>query len=556
MGNKKNIDKLFQEQFKNFEAAPNDAMWDSIQSELDKDDDNRRVIPFWMNSGNMSYVLSLLFLIGVFTVLFNSDVVQHFKRYKILNDQIKSDNNVNKVTENHLNQDNSTDVIEGNNNKFSPYSEKKSQSNLRNDSYVFDNQSVVSDQSTVDANNSLLYTVVNDDHKLIKTNNLSNAVNQVVGVSNYKTNKNNTVSSIEEGERFLLNSNSSETKSTKKEYQVNKNIGVDDKMLAMKYSSTESSINNVSNTESSNVDRFEKIFLRGKSSDSLSDISKGEMSVLNDEKEIVAIDTVISPEIKSEDKKLKKRVFMERVVLDKKEETPFGKWRVSPVFAPLYYGSLGEGSSIDSRFKSNTKKGDITTSYGIRGEYFTDEKFSFRVGVNKLKLGYSTQGVLINSSAVGSVSANLAHVNLSSSAMSLNIVNEQGAASLGNSSSLVKSVLSQDISYLEIPLGASYKVLDKKIGINIIGGFSTFFLGKNELHADVDGQNIFIGKANNLNKVSYSANIGFGLDYKIAKKLSLNIEPMFKYQFNTFSANSGNFKPYVLGVYSGFSYKF
>lgn len=437
-----------------------------------------------------------------------------------------------------------------------PYSVKKSQVNLQDYLYVYDNQYVVSGQSSVGTNSNLLHTVVEDDNKLRKGNDLSGTTSQVVGVSNnYKTKK-NAVNSIEKGGRLLFNSNSSKAKLAKSEYQANKNIGIDERMLAMNSSSKESSINNRHNTKPSNVDRFEKTFLGEKISDSLSDVSKEVMSIVNGEKEFVALDTVVSPEVKSQDKKLKKRVFKERGVLDKKEELPYGKWRLSPVFALIYYGSLGEGSSIDSRFKSNAKKGDVTISYGVRGEYFADNKFSFRVGVNKLKLGYSTEDVLVNSSVEGAVSANLAHVNLSSYAMSLNIVNEQGAASLGNSSSLVRSVLNQNIGYLEVPIGVSYRVLEKKIGINIIAGISTFFLNKNELYADVDGQKIFIGKANNLNKMSYSANIGFGLDYKIAKKLTFNFEPMFKYQLNTFSDNSGNFKPYVLGVYSGFSYKF
>lgn len=50
-------------------------MWDSIQSELDKEDDNRRVIPFWMNIGSAPYVLSLFFLTGIFTIILKSDVV-------------------------------------------------------------------------------------------------------------------------------------------------------------------------------------------------------------------------------------------------------------------------------------------------------------------------------------------------------------------------------------------------------------------------------------------------------------------------------------------------
>jgi hypothetical protein len=31
---------------------------------------------------------------------------------------------------------------------------------------------------------------------------------------------------------------------------------------------------------------------------------------------------------------------------------------------------------------------------------------------------------------------------------------------------------------------------------------------------------------------------------------------MFKYQFNTYSNNAGNFQPYYFGVYSGLNYRF
>ena len=34
MGDKKHIDRLFQERFKDFETAPNDAVWESIEAKL------------------------------------------------------------------------------------------------------------------------------------------------------------------------------------------------------------------------------------------------------------------------------------------------------------------------------------------------------------------------------------------------------------------------------------------------------------------------------------------------------------------------------------------
>lgn len=87
-------------------------------------------------------------------------------------------------------------------------------------------------------------------------------------------------------------------------------------------------------------------------------------------------------------------------------------------------------------------------------------------------------------------------------------------------------------------------------------GLALCFLNKNEIFSEIDGYRTLLGKANNINKVSYSANFGLGLNYKIFKKIDLNFEPMFKYQINTFNNTSGNFKPYFIGVYTGFTIKF
>ena len=97
---------------------------------------------------------------------------------------------------------------------------------------------------------------------------------------------------------------------------------------------------------------------------------------------------------------------------------------------------------------------------------------------------------------------------------------------------------------------------DKKLGVNVIGGFSSFFLSDNELFSDFEGSRTSIGEATNINKVSYSANLGLGFQYKFSKKLNLNLEPMFKYQINTFNNTSGNFTPYFIGVYTGIGFKF
>lgn len=98
--------------------------------------------------------------------------------------------------------------------------------------------------------------------------------------------------------------------------------------------------------------------------------------------------------------------------------------------------------------------------------------------------------------------------------------------------------------------------MDKKFGIEFIGGLSTLFLNKNDIFLKADETVIKIGTASNLNDLNFSSNIGLGIKYSIFKNFDTRIEPIFKYQFNTFSQDSGNFKPYIFGVYTGLSYKF
>jgi hypothetical protein len=94
------------------------------------------------------------------------------------------------------------------------------------------------------------------------------------------------------------------------------------------------------------------------------------------------------------------------------------------------------------------------------------------------------------------------------------------------------------------------------MGLNVIGGFSSFFLNSNELFSETNDSRTLIGEAVNVNRVSYSANFGLGLHYKMTKKINFNFEPMFKYQINTFNNTSGDFKPFFIGVYTGVGFKF
>jgi hypothetical protein len=122
--------------------------------------------------------------------------------------------------------------------------------------------------------------------------------------------------------------------------------------------------------------------------------------------------------------------------------------------------------------------------------------------------------------------------------------------------SSVNATLNQEFGFIEVPIELEYAVLNKKFGLNVIGGFSTFFLDNNKVYTTLNGDKALLGEAKNINDTSYSANFGLGLNYNLSEKIKFNLEPTFKYQFNTFRDTSGDFQPYFIGIYTGLSYKF
>ena len=81
----------------------------------------------------------------------------------------------------------------------------------------------------------------------------------------------------------------------------------------------------------------------------------------------------------SEDKKKKKEIL--------------NRWKIAPSIAPVYFNTLGTGSSIHEQFNKNAKTGDVNISYGVRGSYALNTKLSIRSGVSRVTLGYSTDDV-------------------------------------------------------------------------------------------------------------------------------------------------------------------
>lgn len=242
----------------------------------------------------------------------------------------------------------------------------------------------------------------------------------------------------------------------------------------------------------------------------------------------------------------------------KTAEAKLEKWQVTPNVAPVYFNSAGNGSPIHSAFAGNDKTYDRSMSVGINVNYAVNKRFAIRTGVNKLQLGYETNEVAFIASLDPQVFETTA---VTPAARGVTVVNQSQMATgaLSVDASLQQTsmgAMNQEFGYFEVPLEMSYKVLDTKFGINVIGGVSTLFLSENSVSLRSDSFSTSLGEATNLNDVHFSSNIGLGFQYRFFKNFELNFEPMFKYQINTFSRDAGNFRPYFIALYSGISYRF
>lgn len=516
MNEKKNIDRLFQEKFKDFEVAPNDAVWDRISESLPKKKKKRRVIALWWQIGGVAAVIALLLTLGI--SMFNSNKDNTIVPTIVDTENSKKDSELNNTEGGNDTLDNTSDfnVVHSNETEI-PYSNeneksateqnnrKELTSSKTNKSNGFANSNNKEDKSTSNSHKGL-------------TELKSEDINSSVASSN-KNSKNQLEDEI---------INDAEMKSVIKNTVDNENSAVTD------------------NAPSNDIKE-------DSSTDSNKELEK-DIPLLKEgnEKESI-LDAIANNSNKEED------------IDEKEKEDEQNRWSIAPNVAPVYYSSLGQGSSIDQQFNNNSKSGYINMSYGIAGSYAISNKLKVRAGINRVNLSQSTSNVFaLSGSEFASRNANaevsiMGNINPRGgfeniSLMSGTMFDRNSAPEIFNSRA--SGNIDQRFGFIEVPLELEYRLLDRKFGINVIGGFSTFFLNQNEVYADIDGASTLIGEANNMNSTSFSANFGLGLDYNLSKKWNFNLEPQFKYQINTFNNTSGNYRPFFIGLYTGLSYKF
>ena len=265
----------------------------------------------------------------------------------------------------------------------------------------------------------------------------------------------------------------------------------------------------------------------------------------------------------------KKKSIFDEIAEQENEETEVAdansaKWSVGPSVAPVFFDAMGEGSPIHSIFTSNSKSGNYSMSYGLSVAYEINKRLRVRTGVHKVDYGYDTNDVEFSSSLESSARTQINNINYTANSrnvlVSSNTVGINNFSETDNIQTITTAsqngIMSQQFGYLEVPLELEYSLINSRFGVDIIGGLSSLFLVDNLISLSSQNLTTELGEANNLNSVNFSTNIGLGFNYNFSENIRLNLDPVFKYQLNTFSQSNGTFQPFSVGVYSGISFRF
>ena len=564
MKENKNIERFFQEKFKDFEVTPPDFVWENIQEKLHPKEKKRRVIPFWFKTTGIA--ASFIAIMSVVFLNINTD----FKN-------TNSNNNKNTVVNSETNEVNKNSNQNIENHKINT-SESNINQNNSNSSFINEtkNNSIVNTNSVNKSSGSK--TDLKFNKNSIQKSNTYKTSNSFV--SNHK--KQSNTNSFKKNKTIFNRSNygivinqNNKTKSTKNSLKVYTSNSEIIHFNTSKNNASNSGIADINSIKNSNFNSGLTDINTFNSSNPTSKNNTNNNGILV-ENDLGNLDTNSTNIVAVEETKIDTTAIatttieenpMEKLLREKEtkkvadEKEKWSKWAVNSFVSPIFFNSFANGSPISNEFASNEKTFNNSTSYGVGVSYNVNKRLSVKTGVSNLNLDYDTENIAFYSSFEDQSKISNTNIERNSNGKYLVLKHEKDISKSVIENQMIPSnqnsgKLNQKTQYVEVPLELSYAILNKKIGVAIKGGMSTLFLTENVISISGNDGNMQIGKASNLNNVHFSSNVGLGLSYNFMKNFQVNVEPTLKYQINTFNKNAEDFSPYVIGVNTGISYKF
>lgn len=257
-----------------------------------------------------------------------------------------------------------------------------------------------------------------------------------------------------------------------------------------------------------------------------------------------------------------------------KERSP--RWSLSALASPIYYnGFAAPGDELSQQLMAS-EQARVSYSGGVGFAYKLSKKLSIQSGIYYASVGQEVAGissyagfqrydytkgdanfrVLTSSGTIYTNNSDVFLIDRSSDRVLTAYTNDVFDP-VKSELDYMNSSLQQSFSYIEMPVIIRYKLLNRVIDFNLIGGLSYNLLVNNSVYTTSDAGKLAVGKTEGLNPFTISSSLGMGMEYNFSDKISFNLEPTFRYYLNPFTNVPGlRTHPYSFGIFSGLSYRF
>ena len=233
--------------------------------------------------------------------------------------------------------------------------------------------------------------------------------------------------------------------------------------------------------------------------------------------------------------------------------------RIKGEISPLFTSSekIPSGSNGSDYQSNETLSGGMTASYKVA------KNFSVKSGLLFAKMNQSTRNtpfVPVNGDYLSMAPPREKAKMMAGQVMVKTFSDRLAAQAPGggeNSYFMYNNDISQEISYLEIPVAATYQLGEKKFHVGLSGGMSANVLVGNRATISENGTRVASGATADLRDVVLSGSAGIEFGYDITDRITISVEPRVKRYLHSISKNDAvNFNPSQFGIYTGLSYKF
>jgi len=270
-------------------------------------------------------------------------------------------------------------------------------------------------------------------------------------------------------------------------------------------------------------------------------------------------------------------LYLPEVVSEIPEKREGDRWTIAALVSPTYYSGFNYDHNALTSLLVSKEQPIVSYTGGVAFAYKINKRLSVQSGVYYSSLGNELSGissfagfepydrtkgdhnfeVLTTNGTVYTSNSDIFLIDkISAARISTRYTSDVFDPDKANLKYLDNS-LTQNFSYLELPFFVKYKLVDKTLGFNLIGGLSSNFLVNNAVYSSLNGGKYLIGKTEGVDAITFSSSLGMGMEYSLGKNLSLNLEPTFRYYLNPVTGTEGlRVHPYSFGIFSGLSYKF